>query len=176
MSSAQNDRQYKVPPVAEVVAGFEVAVADYERGQSVLDEARYRLDRMESQLEYAKLTLNESDAHLEVAVMKYNSTPPDDPQYHTLLAEMDLASDTMLRNSERYELAVAQYRFALEKFESELATSRETFDVANSLCGELIRSVGDDTNREASNDPHYHGDSALQDLSDAAYRFYRESA
>jgi hypothetical protein len=175
MNAAQNDSDFFPDPLAKAVAGFEVAVADFERGHTALDEARYHLDRAKSQLEYAKLCVDESDAELEVVVMQFNASYPDADDYYALMAELDLASDTMMRNTATYESAFARHRIASDLYESQLASYREHREIACAIRGELLRSLQEVESAEASNDPHY----AVFDhnaLSDAAYRFYRRPA
>lgn len=176
MNAAQNDSEFRRASVAQAFAGFEVAVAEYERGQSALDEARYQLNRATAQLDYARVCLDEIEAELDVVVMQFNMSNPDAPDYYALMAELDLASDKMLRDTEKYEKALAQHQFATARFESERASSREYSNIACALRGELSRSLQEVGMQQASNDPHYFSEQALDELSDAAYRFYRRSA
>lgn len=176
MNTAQNDSDFSSASVSQAFAGFEVAVAEYERGQSALDEARYRLDRATAELDYARVCLEEIEAELEVVVTEFNMSVPSAPDYYALMAELDLASDTMLRNTERYETALVKHQFAIERFEAERRSSREHSDIACALRGELSRSLRDAGMQHASNDANFYSEQALDELSDAAYRFYRRSA
>ena len=81
MKTAQNDSQYTPLPVEEVFDGFEVAVADYQSGQSALDSAGSVLERCRAQLDYAQLSVEEADVQLEVVVMAFNSSTPESAEY-----------------------------------------------------------------------------------------------
>ncbi len=176
MNTAQNDNNYSPLPVAEVFEGFEMAVADYESGQSSLDTSRLLVDRAQAQLEYAELTLDEADAHLEVIVMAFNASSPQSPDYPELMTELDIATENMLEATDRCEDLRSRYQVAYERYQSELSSCEETFGVASALCAEFSRSLDGLVDRPASNDPQYSVDQVLSSLSDTAYRFFRDSA
>jgi exonuclease VII small subunit len=176
MDTAQNDSNYTPLPVEEVFEGFEMAVADYESGRSSLDTSRLQLERAQAQLEHAELTLDEADAQLEVIVMAFNASTPQSPDYPELMIELDIATANMLEATEQCEALKSQCVLAHERYQSELASSEETYGVATALCAELSRSLDGLQGLQASNDPHYSADEVLSSLSDTAYRFFRDSA
>lgn len=175
MSSAQNDCEYRRNTVDQACTAFESAVAQYERNRPALEEARYRLYRARSQLDYARVCVDESEAEVDVIATQFNFCKPEDPSYYTLLAELDLASDRMLRTTEWFEKALAQHQLASEQFEEERLSNCECIDTANALCAELSEALNNMDLDVASNDPYYNVDIILDDLSDEAYRFYRLS-
>ena len=176
MGTAQNDSSYTPLPVEAVFEGFEVAVADYASGCSSLDTSRLVLERAQAKLRYAELTLDEADAQLEVTVMAFNASTPQSPDYPGLTIELDIATDNMLEATERCEALTLQCVIAYEQYQSELASSEETYGVATVLRAELSRSLEGLAGRPASNDAHYSADEVLSSLSDTAYRFFRQSA
>ena len=176
MKTAQNDSQYTPLPVEEVFDGFEVAVADYQSGQSALDSAGSVLERCRAQLDYAQLSVEEADVQLEVVVMAFNSSTPESAEYPALAIELDLATEAMLNATDVCEAAAANHQMALEQYQSELVSCEESFGLANSLRVELSRSLDGLPGQAASNDPQYQADDVLSSLSDTAYRFFRNSA
>lgn len=176
MEAAQNDSDFYPGSVAHALVGFEVAVADYERRQCDLDEAHYHLKRITSQLDYARICMEETEAQLAVVVMQVNSSDPGSSDHNALVVELDKVNDAMVKNVARYEVALARHQFAMQKFESERASIRETRDIATALRGELSRSLQDGSLQQACNDPEFHPQDTLNKLSDAAYRYFRLSA